>query len=599
MQAPVIIQKRRHLMTTKDYQKKSGLSIFLSFFRPHRKLFALDLGCALLVSLIDLCYPIVSRTAMHKLLPEHAFQTFFLVMGVVVAAYILRSFLYFIIGYWGHTFGIRVEADIRSVLFTHMQELSFDFYDHNRTGQLMSRLTSDLFEITELAHHGPEDLFISMVTIVGALVIMFTVEWRLALVVCIMVPIFLIVIMSRRRSMGRASVFVKQKTGAINADIESSLSGMRTAKAFASEDLEEEKFRRSNNMYKTSKRMFHREMGLFNALMEFFVSMLSVTVILVGGTLIMKGEMDYVDLITFSLYITTFVNPVRRLANFTEMFANGTAGFSRFLEIMRTEPRLKDKPDAIELRNVEGRIDVENVTFAYEQELDVLHGVTLHVTPGETIAVVGPSGGGKSTLCQLVPRFYDVTTGAVLIDGHDVRDITQRSLRRNIGIVQQDVFLFADSILENIRYGRPDATMDEIVRAAKRAEIYDDIMAMPDGFDTYVGERGTLLSGGQKQRISIARIFLKNPPILILDEATSALDSLTEAKIQHAFDELAKDRTTLIIAHRLSTIRQASRILVIADGCIEEQGTHEELLAKGGTYAGLYHTQNAEALHAS
>ena len=586
-------------MTTKDYQRKSGLSIFLSFFKPHRKLFALDLGCALLVSLIDLCYPIVSRTAMHKLLPEHAFQTFFLVMGVVVAAYILRSFLYFIIGYWGHTFGIRVEADIRSVLFTHMQELSFDFYDHNRTGQLMSRLTSDLFEITELAHHGPEDLFISMVTIVGALVIMFTVEWRLALVVCVMVPIFLIVIMSRRRSMGRASVFVKQKTGAINADIESSLSGMRTAKAFASEDLEEEKFRRSNNMYKTSKRMFHREMGLFNALMEFFVSMLSVTVILVGGTLIMKGEMDYVDLITFSLYITTFVNPVRRLANFTEMFANGTAGFSRFLEIMRTEPRLKDKPDAIELRNVEGRIDVENVTFAYEQELDVLHGVTLHVTPGETIAVVGPSGGGKSTLCQLVPRFYDVTTGAVLIDGHDVRDITQRSLRRNIGIVQQDVFLFADSILENIRYGRPDATMDEIVRAAKRAEIYDDIMAMPDGFDTYVGERGTLLSGGQKQRISIARIFLKNPPILILDEATSALDSLTEAKIQHAFDELAKDRTTLIIAHRLSTIRQASRILVIADGCIEEQGTHEELLAKGGTYAGLYHTQNAEALHAS
>ena len=586
-------------MTTKDYQKKSGLSIFLSFFKPHRKLFALDLSCALLVSLIDLCYPIVSRTAMHKLLPEHAFQTFFLVMGVVVAAYILRSFLYFIIGYWGHTFGIRVEADIRSVLFTHMQELSFDFYDHNRTGQLMSRLTSDLFEITELAHHGPEDLFISMVTIVGALVIMFTVEWRLALVVCIMVPIFLIVIMSRRRSMGRASVFVKQKTGAINADIESSLSGMRTAKAFASEDLEEEKFRRSNNMYKTSKRMFHREMGLFNALMEFFVSMLSVTVILVGGTLIMKGEMDYVDLITFSLYITTFVNPVRRLANFTEMFANGTAGFSRFLEIMRTEPRLKDKPDAIELRNVEGRIDVENVTFAYEQELDVLHGVTLHVTPGETIAVVGPSGGGKSTLCQLVPRFYDVTTGAVLIDGHDVRDITQRSLRRNIGIVQQDVFLFADSILENIRYGRPDATMDEIVRAAKRAEIYDDIMAMPDGFDTYVGERGTLLSGGQKQRISIARIFLKNPPILILDEATSALDSLTEAKIQHAFDELAKDRTTLIIAHRLSTIRSASRILVIDGNGIQEEGTHEELLAKGGTYAGLYHTQNAEALHAS
>ena len=320
-------------------------------------------------------------------------------------------------------------------------------------------------------------------------------------------------------------------------------------------------------------------------------------VILVGGTLIMKGEMDYIDLITFSLYITTFVNPVRRLANFTEMFANGTAGFSRFLEIMRTEPRLKDKPDAIELRHVEGRIDVENVTFAYEQELDVLHGVTLHVTPGETIAVVGPSGGGKSTLCQLVPRFYDVTTGAVLIDGHDVRDITQRSLRRNIGIVQQDVFLFADTIRENIRYGKPEATDREVEEAARRAELYDDIAAMPNGFDTYVGERGTLLSGGQKQRVAIARIFLKDPPILILDEATSALDSITEAKIQHAFDELSRGRTTLIIAHRLSTIRAAHRILVIRDGRIAEQGTHQQLLAANGAYAGLYHTQNLGEYH--
>lgn len=580
-------------MSTKEYQKKNGLSIFLHFFKPHWKLFFLDIFCALMVSMIDLCYPIVSRTAMHELLPEQAYQTFFIVMGVVVAAYLLRSGLYFIIGYWGHTFGIRVEADIRAALFGHMQELSFDFYDRNRTGQLMSRLTSDLFEITELAHHGPEDLFISMVTIVGALIIMFRVEWRLAIVVCVMIPIFLVIIMSRRRSMSKASRFVKQKTGAINADIESSLSGMRTAKAFASEDLEEEKFRRSNNMYKTSKRMFHKEMGLFNAVMEFFVSILSVAVVAVGGVLIMRGEMDYVDLITFSLYITTFVNPIRRLANFAELFANGTAGFSRFLEIMRTEPVLKDSPDAKELQNVDGRIDVENVTFAYEEELDVLHGVSLHVQPGETIAVVGPSGGGKSTLCQLVPRFYDVSSGAICVDGMDVRDLTQHSLRKNIGIVQQDVFLFADSILENIRYGRPDATMDEIIDAAKRAEIYEDIMAMPDGFDTYVGERGTLLSGGQKQRISIARIFLKNPPILILDEATSALDSLTESKIQHAFDELAKNRTTLIIAHRLSTIRQANRILVISDGVIEEEGTHEALLAKGGTYAELYHTQNA------
>ena len=584
-------------MTTKEYQKKSGFAIFLSFFKPHLGLFATDLACALVVAMIDLCYPIISRTAMKTLLPQQAYKTFFIVMGIVVLAYILRSFLYFIIGYWGHTFGIRVEADIRDALFTHMQELSFDFYDRNRTGQLMSRLTSDLFEITELAHHGPEDLFISAVTIIGALAIMFTIEWRLALVVCVMVPVFLVVVMSRRRAMSEASRFVKQKTGAINADIESSLSGMRTAKAFASEDVEEEKFRRSNNMYKTSKKRFHKEMGLFNALMEFFVSMLSVAVVAVGGVLIMKGDMNYVDLITFSLYITSFVNPIRRLANFSELFANGTAGFSRFLEIMRTEPVLKDSPDAQELRDVKGAIDVEHVSFAYDADLAVLHDVTLHVAPGETVAVVGPSGGGKSTLCQLIPRFYDVSSGAILVDGHDVRDITQHSLRKNIGIVQQDVFLFADSILENIRYGRPDATMEEIVDAAKRAEIYEDILAMPDGFDTYVGERGTLLSGGQKQRISIARIFLKNPPILILDEATSALDSLTESRIQHAFDELAKDRTTLIIAHRLSTIRQAHRILVVSDGRIEEQGTHEELLARGGTYADLYHTQNAAELH--
>ena len=413
--------------------------------------------------------------------------------------------------------------------------------------------------------------------------------WRLALVVCVIIPIFLALVMSRRRAMGAASRRVKQKTGAINADIESSLSGMRTAKAFANEHLEEDKFRRSNAEYKNSKGSFYKEMGIFQALMEFFVSILSVSVITVGGLLIMQGRLQYVDLLTFTLYITSFVNPIRKLANFSEMFANGMAGLQRFMDIMRTEPALQDAPDAKELEHVRGEIDIDHVGFAYESDLDVLHDVSLHVTPGETIAVVGPSGGGKSTLCQLIPRFYDVSSGRICIDGSDVRKLTQKSLRRNIGIVQQDVFLFADS---NIRYGRPGATMDEIVDAAKRAEIYDDIMAMPDGFDTYVGERGMLLSGGQKQRISIARIFLKNPPVLILDEATSALDSLTEAKIQHAFDELAKNRTTLIIAHRLSTIRAAGRILVVSDGRIAEQGTHDELIAKNGIYANLCRTQN-------
>ena len=579
-------------MTTKDYQQKSMLRVFLHFFKPHKKLFVLDMLCSLLVAAIDLAYPLVSRTAMYEMLPNQAYRTFFTVMGIVLAAYVLRSFLYYIICLWGHTFGIRVEADIRQALFSHIQELGFDFFDRNRTGQLMSRMTSDLFEITELAHHGPEDVFISLITIAGALIAMFRMEWRLALIVLVIVPLFLFIVMSRRKAMGNASRIVKQKTGAINADTESALSGMRTAKAFANEDEERRKFSESNAVYKTSKRLFHKEMGIFTAVMEFFVSILSVAVVTVGGVLIMQERMNYIDLITFSLYITTFVNPIRKLSNFSEMFANGTAGLSRFLEIMRTEPTLSDRPDAKELENVRGQIEVDHVSFAYDGELDVLHDVSFTAAPGETIAVVGPSGGGKTTLCQLIPRFYDVTGGAVRIDGMDVRGVRQKSLRRAIGIVQQDVFLFADTILENIRYGRPDATMEEIVEAAKRAEIYDDILAMPDGFDTYVGERGTLLSGGQKQRISIARIFLKNPPILILDEATSALDSLTEARIQHAFDELAKDRTTLIIAHRLSTVRKARRILVVSDGRIAESGSHDELVAANGVYATLCRTQN-------
>ena len=579
-------------MTTKDYQNSSMLKIFLHFFKPHMGLFILDMVCALVVSLIDLSYPLISRWAMYELLPQNAYTTFFAVMGIVVLAYCLRSVFYFIITYWGHTFGIRVEADIREALFCHMQELGFDYFDRNRTGQLMSRLTSDLFEITELAHHGPEDIFISLVTIVGALLVMFRIEWRLALVVCIILPVFLLTALSRRRHMGKASRQVKQRVGHINADIESSLSGMRTAKAFANESLEREKFCRSNEAFKTSKKSFHREMGIFMGTMELFMSLLSVSVVAVGGYLIMKDRLNYADLLMFSLYITTFVNPLRRLANFTELFANGTAGLERFTQIMRTEPTIQDAPDAKTLGAVRGEISVDHVSFTYTGELPVLHDVSLHVRPGQTIAIVGPSGGGKSTLCQLIPRFYEATAGRILLDGEDVRSVTQKSLRRSIGIVQQDVFLFADSILENIRYGKPDASMEEIIEAAKRAEIYDDILAMPDGFDTYVGERGTLLSGGQKQRISIARIFLKNPPVLILDEATSALDSLTEAKIQHAFDELAKDRTTLIIAHRLSTIRAASRILVIADGRIEESGTHDELMKKDGVYASLCKTQN-------
>ena len=585
-------------MTTKEFQTKSPLIIFLSYFKNHKKLFFLDILCAVGISVIDLLFPLVTRSALYDMLPEKMYRTFFTVMAAVVCCYVIRSVLQFIVAYYGHTFGIRVEADIRKDLFGHMQKMSFDFYDENRTGQLMSRLTTDLFELTELAHHGPEDLLTSVMTICGALAVMASIRWQLALIVAMMIPVFLVVVMSMRKNMSRASRIAKEKTGHINQEIESSLSGFRTAKAFANEAVENARFHASNEIFKTAKREHHKAMGMFHSSMEFFLCSLNVIVIGVGGYYVMKGQMDYVDLITFNLYIASFVSPMRKISSFSETFANGFAGLNRFVTIMRTEPTLQDKPDAKDLTDVQGAIDVENVSFAYDGDLDVLHDVSLNVQPGETVAIVGPSGGGKSTLCQLIPRFYEVSTGAIRIDGQDVRDVTQKSIHENIGIVQQEVFLFADTILENIRYGKPGASMEEVIEAAKKAEIYEDILAMPQGFDTYVGERGTLLSGGQKQRVAIARIFLKNPPILILDEATSALDSVTEAKIQRAFDALAKGRTTLIIAHRLSTIRAAHRIVSIADGVITECGSHQQLLEKGGIYAQLYRTQNALALEA-
>ena len=585
-------------MTTQQYREKSPLRIFLSYFAAHKRLFTLDITCAVLMAAIDLSFPLVTRQALYDYLPGGKYRVFFTVMAVAAAFYVLRAGMNYIVCYLGHTFGIRVEADIRRDLFRHLQEMSFDFYDRNRTGQLMSRLTSDLFELTELAHHGPEDLLTSAVTIVGALAVMAAIRWELALVVALMIPVFLAVVFSMRQRMSRVSVGVKQKVANINAEIESSLTGIRTAKAFANEAVEQARFNAANDQFKTSKRQFHKAMALFNSSMEFFLTILNVVVITLGGYMILKGKMDYRDLITFSLYIATFVNPMRKLANFSELFANGFAGLNRFVEIMRTEPTVQDAPDAAALENVKGEISVRDVSFAYEGDLAVLHHVNLQVQPGETIAIVGPSGGGKSTLCQLIPRFYDVTEGSICIDGQDVRHVTQKSIHEHIGIVQQDVFLFADTIFENIRYGKPDATEAQVIEAAKKAEIYEDILAMPAGFQTYVGERGTLLSGGQKQRIAIARIFLKNPPILILDEATSALDFVTEAKIQRAFDKLSQGRTTVIIAHRLSTIRNASRIVSIADGVITEEGTHQELLEKGGLYAALYKTQNALALEA-
>ena len=540
------------------YQKNRPLKIFLSYYGPHKHLFFLDMFCALVICLIDLAFPYLSRSALNHLLPQQEYRVFFLLIGFFAVAYVGKGLLYFVVSYWGHVFGVRVEADLRRDLYSHMESLSFSFFDKNRTGVLMSRVTNDLFEITELAHHGPEDLFISTVTLVGAFGIMCTIEWKLAVLSFAIVPFFLLFTIYQRRKMRRANLKLKAQTAEINAAIESGISGMRTAKAFQNEETEKEKFKVMNRRFVQAKSTYYKTMATFQGGMEFSLSIMPVLVIGAGGYFIMRDAVNYADLVAFTLYVTTFTTPVKKLVNFVEQFMQGSAGFSRFLELMRLEPEIQDAPDAQDLDSVQGEVRFDHVSFQYNNQAQVLRDISLTIPAGEKFAFVGPSGGGKTTLCQLIPRFYDV---------------------------------FADSVLENIRYGRPDATDEEVVWAARQAEIHEDILAMPNGYETYVGERGVMLSGGQKQRISIARVFLKNPPIVILDEATSALDSVTEAKIQASFDRLCEGRTSIIIAHRLSTIRNADRIAVVDREEIIEQGSHPSLMAQNGEYAALVRAQ--------
>ncbi len=566
---------------------------FVAYYKPYKRMFFLDLLCALFIAAVDLAYPLVSKYALQTVLPQGAFRAFYIWMLILVGAYLLKCVFQFVVAYWGHMLGVHMETDMRRDLFSHLQKLSFRFYDKHRTGQLMSRVVSDLFEVVELAHHGPEDLFISMVTLVGSLIILFAIQWQLALVITLLVPLLIGFTVMRRTHMGASSRKVKEKIAVINSNIESSITGVRTAKAFTNEEYELERFQAGSGEYRVARRGFYKQMGIFMSVSDLITNLINLAVIAVGGLLIIHNSLEYVDLLVFTMYVSSFLTPIRKLANFVEQYTTGMAGFIRFQELMDEKPAIVDAPDAKDLTCAGGHIRLEDVTFYYDEGVEVLQHVNLDIPAGKTVALVGPSGGGKTTLCHLIPRFYEIVEGRITIDDQDIRQVTLRSLREQVGIVQQDVMIFAGTVMENIRYGRLDASDEEVIEAAKKAEIHDAIMELPDGYDTYVGERGIMLSGGQKQRVSIARIFLKNPPILLLDEATSALDTVTEAHIQAALENLSRGRTTLIIAHRLSTIRHADIIAYIDGEGIRETGTHQELLEQGGLYAKLHEATQA------
>lgn len=571
----------------------TNLKKMISYYKPYLKIFWADMFFATLSALVALAIPLVVRYVTSTLIylpaDEILRQILYIGLGLVLLLAI-DCFSRFFIGNYGHVMGAKMEYDMRSQLFGHMQKLSFSFYDDAKVGQLMSRITSDLFDITELLHHGPENLILSVLKIVGAFVILVNINGWLALAAFCVLPFLFTFAFLLNKKMRRAFRANRVKIADINAQIEDNLSGIRVVKSFANEDIENEKFRIGNDGFLAAKKNSYRYMGSFQAGVGVFTTLIQVSVILVGTVLIAYGRVDMTDLVTFLLYIGVFTDPIRTLVDFTEQFQNGYTGFERFQEIMNIEPDIEDASDAVELTEVKGNIEFDNVSFQYkDNQENVLNHINLKVPAGAYMALVGSSGAGKTTLCSLIPRFYDVTGGSIRIDGKDIRHVTLKSLRNHIGMVQQDVYLFAGTIFENIQYGKPGATREEVIEAAKNANAHEFIMSFPDGYDTDIGQRGIKLSGGQKQRLSIARVFLKNPPILIFDEATSALDNESEKVVQDSLEKLAKNRTTFVIAHRLTTIQNAERILVLTEDGIAESGTHEELLAQGGIYENLYH----------